>query len=98
LLARAFRELAQNAVEHSGLRKKPQARFAENDGAGATLILRETAGDDFAWPDSPFQTPRAGHYGAGIPIAAAILRGLGHSVERKRAGDLVETRIALSGA
>lgn len=95
LLTRAFRELAQNAVEHSGLRKKPQASLAENGAGGAVLVLRETAGDDFQWPEEPFQTPRAAHYGAGIPIAAAILRGLGHSVERKREGEIVETRSTL---
>ena len=98
LFARAFRELAQNAVEHSGLRKKPQARFIENGGGGVTLVLREVGGEDYSWPDAPFQTLRAAHYGAGIPIAAAILSGLGHAVERKRDGEATETRITLGTA
>lgn len=97
MLARALRELAQNAIDRSG-RKKPQVQLAESAGGAATLILRESAGEDFQWPETPFQSPRAGHYGAGLPIAAAILSGLGHAVERKREGDMMETRISLAAA
>ena len=98
LLGRAFRELAQNALDHTGL-KKPQAQIvAGTAGGAATLVLRESHGDDFKWPESAFETLRAGRYGAGIPIAMGILRGLGHAVERKREGEFVETRISLQAA
>jgi signal transduction histidine kinase len=95
LLVRAFRELAQNAIERAKA-QKPKATLAAIPGGGAVLALRELS-DEYPWPDSAFETPKAGHYGAGLPIAAAILRGLGHSVERKKSGDVLETRIILAG-
>jgi signal transduction histidine kinase len=96
LLVRAFRELAQNAIERAK-DQKPKAILAATNGGGATLTLREK-GEEYAWPSTPFESPKAGHYGAGIPIAAAILQGLGHAVERKKDGDYFETRVTLGAA
>ncbi len=96
LLARAFRELAQNAIERSK-GQKPQAILESGKNGGATLTLREK-GEEYAWPVSAFEAPKAGHYGAGIPIAAAILQGLGHAVERKKVADYFETRVTLNAA
>ena len=95
LLGRAFRELAQNAIERAKT-QKPKASLTATKGGGAVLILRELS-EEYPWPDSAFETPKAGHYGAGLPIAAAIFRGLGHSVERMKTGDVLETRIILAG-
>jgi signal transduction histidine kinase len=96
LLGRAFRELAQNAAERGGA-KKPKAILAARKGGGAHLILREVA-EKYPWPEVAFAAPKAAHYGAGLPIAAAILRGLGHGIEREQQGDELETRITLAGA
>ena len=93
LLGRAFRELAQNAIEHAK-GQKPKAILEATKGGGATLTLREK-GAEYAWPSAAFEAPKAGHYGAGIPLAAAILQGLGHPVERKKVGDYFETRVTL---
>lgn len=98
LLGRAFRELAQNAIQHSPLHQKPQASLSPGLDGGAVLTMREFGGEDYDWPDTPFTTPRAGRYGVGLPLAAAIFRGLGAKVDRKRDGDALETRIILPAA
>jgi signal transduction histidine kinase len=96
LLGRAFRELAQNAIERAK-DQKPKAVLEATKGGGAVLTLREK-GDEYPWPTTAFEVPKAGHYGAGIPIAAAILQGLGHTVERKKVGADFETRVTLGAA
>jgi signal transduction histidine kinase len=94
LLARAFRELAVNAVNYATTQQKPQATLSEAEGGGGVLTLRET-GEAYEWNEAPFASLRAGHYGAGLPIAASILKGLGVTMERNREGNLTETRIRL---
>ncbi len=94
LLARAFRELAQNAIERAK-GQKPRATLTAGKNGGTILTLREN-GDEYPWPSTAFESPKSGHYGAGIPIAAAILQGLGHGVERKKIGDDFETQITLA--
>jgi signal transduction histidine kinase len=94
LLGRAFRELAQNAVSYATTQEKPRAELSGLNGGGGVLTLRET-GEAYEWNEAPFQLLRAGHYGAGLPIAAAILKGLGLTVERSREGSVTETRIRL---
>lgn len=95
LLARAFEELARNAAEKS----RGTLRAAlKADPTGATLILTEQGGEGYAWTEVPFAKPTAGHYGVGLPIAGAILRGLGATVEQMRVDGGVETRIHLPAA
>ena len=96
LLARAFRELAQNATDRA-TGQKPKAIVEAGKNGGATLTLREK-GNEYPWPSTAFESPKAGRYGAGIPIAAAILQGLGHTVERRKAGEDFETKITLAPA
>jgi signal transduction histidine kinase len=98
LVARAFRELVQNAARHSALHQKPKAMLAAAPLGGGVLILREVGGEEFAWPAEPFETPRAGRYGAGLSIATGIFRGLGIGVERKKIGDAMETRLTFPAA
>jgi hypothetical protein len=62
------------------------------------LILQEPGSSLYPWPQTPFSATRSGHYGAGIYLAAAILRGLDAHVERAEKGGLLETRITLPAA
>jgi hypothetical protein len=95
LLARAFGELTQNVPAKD--EAKPKAVLQETPG-GALLILREAGGAEHAWPDVPFSAPKAGRYGAGLPIAAAIFKGLGANVEQTVTDGVLETRISLPAA
>lgn len=95
LLARAFGELAQNVPSKDG--GKLKAVLEEAPGGGL-LILRETGGAEHTWPEVPFSAPKAGRYGAGLPIAAAIFKGLGAKVEQSVTDGVLETRIKLPAA
>lgn len=97
LLARAFRELVENAREYSSQKRKPTARIDET-ADGAVIVLTEFGGPEFRVPELPFESPRANRYGAGLVIASSILNGLGHAVERKREGEQLETRISVQSA
>jgi K+-sensing histidine kinase KdpD len=94
LLSRAFVELATNAAERGKGGAKPQARLRATS-SEAVLILREPGTPSYEWPETPFAAVRGGHYGIGLPIAAAILRGLGAQIDRANEDDWFETRITL---
>lgn len=98
LLGRAFRELAVNAMRHTGLRDRPRVHLAENPDGGGVLTLMEPGVEPYAWPETPFATPRAGRYGAGLYLAASIFRSLGAKVTQEARDGGVETRIALPKA
>jgi two-component sensor histidine kinase len=95
LLARAFRELAANATEHAPNGTHPKAGLQACAEGGAMLTLSEAGSPLYGWPETPFSATRSGHYGVGIYLAAAILRGLGANVEREEKGGRLETRITL---
>jgi two-component sensor histidine kinase len=97
LLSRAFRELAGNAIEHAPNGTRPKAELAIGKGGGM-LILQEAGSSLYPWPETPFSATRSGHYGVGIYLAAAILRGLDAHVEREAKDGTLETRITLPAA
>jgi nitrogen-specific signal transduction histidine kinase len=98
LLGRAFKELVQNALEHRSTRAKPNGELTERAEGGGLLVLREPGAEIYPWPETPFLTTKAGRYGVGLPLAGAILRGLGAQVERKELNGQLETRIVLPPA
>ena len=98
LLARAFRELLMNALEHTKKASQPKAMLSEGAQGGGVLVLQEPGSPLYSWPQTPFSATRSGHYGAGICLAAAIFRGLNANVERAEKDGLLETRITLPAA
>jgi nitrogen-specific signal transduction histidine kinase len=98
LLARAFRELAANALEHAQNGTRPKAELAVGAQGGGMLTLQEAGSSLYPWPETPFSATRSGHYGVGIYLAAAIFRGLDAQVEREAKDGHLETRITLPAA
>ena len=98
LLARAFRELVANAVERAPNGTLPKAGLEACAQGGGMLTLSEAGSPMYGWPETPFAATRSGHYGVGIYLAGAILRGLGAHVEREEKDGGLETRITLPAA
>ena len=95
LLSRAFGELVLNATQNGA---KPKASLTAGSSGEAVLTLHEPGGTEYSWPDVPFASPKAGRYGAGLAIAAAILKGLGAKVEQNVVNEGLETRISVPSA
>jgi signal transduction histidine kinase len=95
-LARAFRELAVNAQQHGP--GKADAELTETSDGGAVLILREPDGKEHPWPHTPFEKLKAGRYGAGLYLAAAILQSIGVTIVRAEENGSLVTRLAIPAA